>query len=167
MTGGIDEFETDSARYPPVLSRADFFVRGEISRNPSHHETARCLCRNGIWTRRLMAKNPPLNPEKPPPRRGRPSRKEELARALAEIGCDPALVDPRRVLASIAGDADAPASARVAAAKALLDQRSPPETKARSSKKALAQRAAANAGGEDTSWGSDLDWGLNGRRPPQ
>ena len=115
-----------------------------------------------------MAKNPPLNPEKPPPRRGRPSRKEELARALAEIGCDPALVDPRRVLASIAGDADAPASARVAAAKALLDQRNPPETKqpgngkARPSKKALAQRAAASAGGRGSGWGDDLDWGPNG-----
>ena len=114
-----------------------------------------------------MAKKPPLNPEKPPPRRGRPSRKEELARALAEIGCDPALVNPRRVLASIAGDADAPASARVAAAKALLDQRNPPETKARSSKKALAQRAAASAGGRGSGWGDDLDWGPNGaRRPP-
>ena len=34
MTGGIDEFETDSARYPPVLSRADFFARGEIFQKP-------------------------------------------------------------------------------------------------------------------------------------
>jgi hypothetical protein len=69
-------------------------------------------------------------PEKPRRRRGRPTKAEEVRRALAEIGVDPALVDPRRVLASIAGDADAPASARVSAAKALLaarDQGSPDE----------------------------------------
>jgi hypothetical protein len=62
-------------------------------------------------------------PEKPRRRRGRPTREEEVRQALAEIGIDPALVDPRRVLASIAGDADAPPTARVAACKALLGQR--------------------------------------------
>jgi hypothetical protein len=67
-----------------------------------------------------MGEKPALNPETPRRRRGRPSKQEEVRRALAEIGCDPALVDPRRVLAAIAGDIDAPASARVSAAKALL-----------------------------------------------
>jgi hypothetical protein len=43
-----------------------------------------------------------------------------MRRTLAELGVDPALINPRRILASIAGDADAPASARVAACKALL-----------------------------------------------
>jgi hypothetical protein len=61
-----------------------------------------------------------ITPEKPRRRPGRPSKSEELAQVLAELGIDPALIDPRRVLASIAADADAPASARVAAAKALL-----------------------------------------------
>jgi hypothetical protein len=69
-------------------------------------------------------------PEKPRRRRGRPTKVEEVRRALAEIGCDPALVDPRRVLASIAGDAAAPASARVSAAKALLGQRDQAEDSA-------------------------------------
>jgi hypothetical protein len=59
-------------------------------------------------------------PEKPRRRRGRPTRQEEVRRTLAELGVDPALIDPRRILASIAGDADAPASARVAACKTLL-----------------------------------------------
>jgi hypothetical protein len=62
-----------------------------------------------------------ITPEKPRRRPGRPSKAEEVRRALAEIGCDPALVDPRRVLASIAGDADAPAGARVAACRTLLN----------------------------------------------
>jgi hypothetical protein len=64
-------------------------------------------------------------PEKPRRRRGRPTREEEMRRTLAEVGCDPALIDPRRILAAIAGDADAPASARVAACKALLAPHDP------------------------------------------
>jgi hypothetical protein len=43
-----------------------------------------------------------------------------MRRTLAELGVDPASIDPRRILAAIASDADAPASARVAACKALL-----------------------------------------------
>src|SRR5262249_23304688 len=72
-----------------------------------------------------MAKKSHLNPEPPRRRRGRPTREEELQRALVELGIDPALVDPLRVLASVAGDATAPASARVAAARALLAARDP------------------------------------------
>jgi len=67
-----------------------------------------------------MAENPALNPETPRRKRGRPSRKEEVKQALAEIGVDPALIDPRRILASIAGDAEAPAGARVQACRTLL-----------------------------------------------
>ena len=52
--------------------------------------------------------------------RGRPNREETVRRALAELGTDPALVDPRRILASICADVDAPAGARVAAARTLL-----------------------------------------------
>jgi hypothetical protein len=72
-----------------------------------------------------MVEKTALNPETPRRRRGRPSKQEEVRRALAEVGCDPGLVDPLRVLASIAGDADAPASARVAACRALLAARAP------------------------------------------
>jgi hypothetical protein len=43
-----------------------------------------------------------------------------MRRTLAELGVNPASIDPRRILAAIAGDADAPASARVAACKVLL-----------------------------------------------
>jgi hypothetical protein len=67
-----------------------------------------------------MAENPALNPKTPRRKRGRPSRQEEVRQALATVGCDPALVDPLRVLAGIAADPDAPAGARVAACKVLL-----------------------------------------------
>src|SRR5262245_581468 len=70
-----------------------------------------------------MADKPALNPENPRRKRGRPSRQEELQRALAELGVDPATIDPRRILAAIAGDAAAPAGARVMACKALLAAR--------------------------------------------
>ena len=59
-------------------------------------------------------------PEKPRRRRGRPTKEEEVRRALAEIGVDPALVDPLRVLAGIAANGRMPPTARVAAAKELL-----------------------------------------------
>jgi hypothetical protein len=59
-------------------------------------------------------------PEKSRRRPGRPSRKEEMERALAEIGIDPDLIDPRRILASIAANRSMPPTARVAACKALL-----------------------------------------------
>ena len=62
----------------------------------------------------------PANTEKPSRRRGRPSRKEEMERALAEIGIDPALIDPLRILASIAANRSMPPTCRVAACKALL-----------------------------------------------
>jgi hypothetical protein len=116
-----------------------------------------------------MVEKPPLNPEKPQRRRGRPTREEAARRALAELGLDPKLLDPRRVLAEIAADPDAPASARVNAAKALLGQE-PAEAKqpgknnpeARPSKKAAAARAAVTAG-QGSDWGDDLllpsaDW---------
>ena len=59
-------------------------------------------------------------PEKPRRRPGRPSKEEEVRRALAEIGVDPSLIDPRRVLAAICINKAMPPTARVAAAKALL-----------------------------------------------
>jgi hypothetical protein len=40
--------------------------------------------------------------------------------ALTAAGIDPATVDPRAVLAAVAADPSAPASARVSAARALL-----------------------------------------------
>src|SRR5262245_30307872 len=115
-----------------------------------------------------MAEKPSLKPENPRRRRGRPSRKEELQRALAELGVDPASVDPLRVLASVAGDAAAAPTARVAAAKALLRQhpaaiKQSGKGKARLSARVRAQRAAARAGGRGTPWGDDLE--PNGRRP--
>src|SRR5262245_21673826 len=114
-----------------------------------------------------MAKKSPLNPEPPRRRRGRPTREEELRRALVELGVDPALVDPLRVLASVAGDAGAPPSARVAAARALLAARDPARNErpsnGKAGKKALAARAAATAGGRGSGWGDDLAW-TGGRR---
>jgi hypothetical protein len=109
-------------------------------------------------------------PEKPRRRPGRPSKSEEVRRALAELGVDPSLISPKRILAAIAADADAPASARVNAAKALLGQE-PAEAKqpdkdkaeARLPQRVRAQRAAASVGGGE--WGDDLVWPSDGRRP--
>jgi hypothetical protein len=61
--------------------------------------------------------------EKPRRRPGRPSKAEEVRRALAEIGCDPAAIDPLRILAGIAADESMPPTARVTACKVLLGQR--------------------------------------------
>jgi len=44
---------------------------------------------------------------------------------MAEFGVDPATIDPLRILASIAVDLSAPASARVQAARALLGVQDP------------------------------------------
>src|SRR5262245_53894405 len=107
-----------------------------------------------------MADEPATTPEKPRRKGGRPTRAEATAKALAAIGVDPAMINPMNILAAIAADLSAPATARVAAAKVLLRQRDPgPPRKgnARSSKKALARRAAAHAGGRGTAWGDDLE----------
>ena len=72
-----------------------------------------------------MAEKPALNPDPPRRKRGRPTRKEEVRRALAELGVDPRSVDPLAVLASIMMDATVPASARVQAARALIAARAP------------------------------------------
>jgi hypothetical protein len=54
-----------------------------------------------------------------PKRRGRPTRAQVSAKVLA--GIDPSKVDPWLILATIASDASAPAAARVAACRALID----------------------------------------------
>jgi hypothetical protein len=51
---------------------------------------------------------------------GRPGRAVASAKALAALGVDPATIDPRWILASIAADASAPAAARVAACRVML-----------------------------------------------
>jgi hypothetical protein len=63
------------------------------------------------------------NSEKPPRRRGRPSKAEELQAAMRALAIDPRTVDPLAVLASIMMDATLPASARVQAARALIAAR--------------------------------------------
>ena len=96
-----------------------------------------------------------------------------MQRALAALAIDPRTVDPLAVLAGIMMDATLPAAARVQAARLLIAARDQTaETKrpgkdkagARPSKRILAARAAATAGGAGTPWGSDLDWS-NGGRP--
>ena len=56
--------------------------------------------------------------KKPPRGRGRPSRAEVSAKALADI--ENSTVDPLDVLRAVAADKSAPASARVAACRLLL-----------------------------------------------
>lgn len=67
-----------------------------------------------------MAKKPkrPVKAKPPARRRGRPSRRQASHAALE--GVDTTSVDPKAVLRAVAADESAPASARVAAAKALL-----------------------------------------------
>src|SRR5262249_31664747 len=100
VTGGSRKSEGGS-RYDLARFHAQIFLcAGEISGNrPLGHGT---ICKSPMPQRDLdpasMADKSPLNPEAPCRRRGRPSRKEELQRALEELGVDPALVDPLRVL---------------------------------------------------------------------
>jgi hypothetical protein len=56
-------------------------------------------------------------------KRGRPSRADASKRALLALlqaGIDPETINPRSILASIAADTSAPASARVSACRALM-----------------------------------------------
>jgi hypothetical protein len=58
--------------------------------------------------------------------RGRPPANVSLKRAIRRLEIDPADVDPLKILAAIACNTEAPSTARVAAARALLDNRPPP-----------------------------------------
>ncbi len=82
-------------------------------------------------------------PETPRRRPGRPTREAEVRRAMAEFGIDPAAIDPLRILASIAVDPQAPASARVAACKALRGDRDRDEGGEVDDAARLNERAAA------------------------
>jgi len=66
-----------------------------------------------------MVNDPPATPRKPKRKGGRPSRAEASAKALR--GLDLTAIDPVAILREIAADLSAPATARVAACKALLD----------------------------------------------
>jgi hypothetical protein len=109
-----------------VLSRRDFSARGrnfpavtkQAGQN-GHKLLPYNQTLNVTWGRFKMA----ITPQKSSRRRGRPTREEEMRHALAELGIDPALVDPLRVLASIAANRSMPPTARVAACKALLAAR--------------------------------------------
>jgi hypothetical protein len=68
-----------------------------------------------------MVDDPAATPRKPRRKGGRPSREEASAKAL--LGVDLAAVDPVAVLREIMADRSTPASARVSAAKALLELR--------------------------------------------
>jgi len=66
-----------------------------------------------------MVEDPPATPRKPRRKGGRPSRAEASVKALR--GLDLTAIDPVAVLREIAADLSVPASARVAACRALLD----------------------------------------------
>jgi hypothetical protein len=68
--------------------------------------------------------------QKSPRRRGRPSKEEEVRRALAEAGCDPMAIDPLRILAAIAVNRSMPPTARVSACRALIAARDPERSEA-------------------------------------
>lgn len=53
-------------------------------------------------------------------RGGRPTRAAASAKALAALAIDPSTIDPRTILATIAADPSAAATARVAACRVLL-----------------------------------------------
>jgi hypothetical protein len=66
-----------------------------------------------------MVNDPPATPRNPKRKGGRPSRAEASAKALR--GLDLTAIDPVAILREIAADLSAPATARVAACRALLD----------------------------------------------
>ena len=66
-----------------------------------------------------MVDDPAATPRKPGRKGGRPSRAEASRKSL--LGIDLTACDPWLILATIASDASAPAAARVAACKALID----------------------------------------------
>jgi len=66
-----------------------------------------------------MVDDPPTTPRKPKRKGGRPSRAEATTKALR--GLDLTAIDPVAILREIAADLSAPATARVAACRALLD----------------------------------------------
>jgi hypothetical protein len=70
-----------------------------------------------------MADDPTATPRSPRRKTGRPSRAEASAKALA--GVDLTAVDPVAILRRIAADQSVPASARVAACRALLRLQDP------------------------------------------
>src|SRR5258707_14951491 len=83
---------------------------------------------------------------------GRPNRAAAAAKRAAAasgivtpgaLGIDPATIDPRRILAQIAADAAVPASARVAACKALMADAAPKEPDDRDSMDPASTRAIA------------------------
>ena len=73
-----------------------------------------------------MAEKARRNTSSKPPARagkakgGRPTRAEALRRRIEAVGVDPDLVDPLKILAGIAIDETASASARVAACRVLI-----------------------------------------------
>jgi hypothetical protein len=66
-----------------------------------------------------MVEDPTATPKAPKRKGGRPNRGEASAKAL--LGVDLMAIDPVAILRAIAADTSAPAGARVAAAKALLE----------------------------------------------
>jgi len=69
--------------------------------------------------------NRPKNPPKPPTRSGkakggRPTRAEALRRRIEAVQIDPDAIDPLQILAALAIDQTASASARVAACRTLI-----------------------------------------------
>jgi hypothetical protein len=68
-----------------------------------------------------MVDDPTTTPRKPGRKGGRPTRAEASRKAL--LGVDLAAVDPVTVLREILADCSQPASARVSAAKVLLELR--------------------------------------------
>jgi hypothetical protein len=73
-----------------------------------------------------MAEKSVVIPGFPRRKRGRPTREEAAAKALAALAIDPHSVDPLAVLAGIMMDVRLPASARVQAARALIAARQAP-----------------------------------------
>lgn len=72
-------------------------------------------------------------------RRGRPSRAQASRSALD--GVDLSKVDPKDVLRAVAADTSAPASARVAAARALLADMEPADKTPEAENDPVARRA--------------------------
>ena len=105
-----------------------------------------------------MAGKPAVTPGRPKRKRGRPTRAEASAKALA--GVNLAAVDPVVVLRTIAADCSMPGTARVQAARSLLALENAahvPPIRERMGKKQQREQAARTAGA-GTGWDGLLGW---------
>jgi hypothetical protein len=95
-----------------------FFCKSKKCRSDGHF-LAPFNAKNGLGGVELM----PENTKKA--KKGRPSRRDELRKAIEEVGVNPLLVDPYRILSALAIDSKVAPTTRIQACLALIEH--PPQ----------------------------------------